>query len=131
MALFNVGYRLLRPFLALSEDEIRRSLDDNIVAAFAFAREATIAFLENTLDLKGSRGTLIFTGATASVRAKEETAAFAAGKHGVRALARSLATEFGERGIHVSGSSSGHCLYLFFSRLYMYVGCYIILDKTS
>lgn len=75
----------------------------NVVAAFAFAREAILAFKEQDIE-EGKRGTLLFTGATASLRGNTTTSAFAAGKFGVRALAQSLAKEFGKENIHVSRS---------------------------
>jgi hypothetical protein len=45
-------------------------VDINIIAAFAFARQAILAFKELDIEEggKGKRGTLLFTGATASLR---------------------------------------------------------------
>ncbi|KAF9518373.1 hypothetical protein BS47DRAFT_294317 [Hydnum rufescens UP504] len=48
------------------------------------------------LDDRGSRGTLIFTGATASCRGNVTTSA-----RGVRALSHCLAKEFGKQNIHI------------------------------
>lgn len=94
-----------KPFLEITAEEVQDSLDTNIVAAFAFAKEAILAFKELEIDEeegKGKRGTLLFTGATASLRGNTTTSAFAAAKFGVRALAQSLAKEFGPQNIHVS-----------------------------
>lgn len=83
---------------------MQESVDTNIVAAFAFSREAIIAFKGVEIDEnggKGKRGTLLFTGATASLRGNTTTYTFAIGKFGIRALAQSLAKEFGKQNIHV------------------------------
>lgn len=104
-----------KPFLDLTPAEVKESVETNIEAGFAFAREVILAFKQNDIIVKGdeaskargTRGTLIFTGATASLRGNTTTSAFAAGKHGLRALSQSLAKEFGKDNIHV-----GYCLYL-------------------
>ena len=101
--------RVWKPFLDITDDDLRNSLDVNVVAAFAFSREVITEFQKlgfedsNEGGQGGSRkrGTLLFTGATASVRGNVTTSAFAAGKHGLRALAQSLAKEFGKQNIHV------------------------------
>jgi len=101
VALFNAGYNVRKPFLDITPEEIKEVVDVNIVAAFAFAREAILAFKELDIE-EGKRGTLLFTGATASLRGNTTTSAFAAGKFGIRALAQSLAKEFGKQNIHVA-----------------------------
>ena len=81
---------------------MKGSVEGNIIAPFAFSREVITAFKENTIDERGRRGTLLFTGATASIRGNVITSAFSAGKHALRALSQSLAKEFGKENIHVS-----------------------------
>ena len=100
-ALFNVGHAVWKPFLETTEEDVRATLESNVLAGFGFARQAVTAFKENDLDALGKRGTLIFTGATASTRGNVITSAISAGKHGVRALSQSLAKEFGKQNIHV------------------------------
>jgi len=101
-AVFNAGNGIWKPFLEITPDEISESLQVNVEAAFAFSREAILAFQGNDIEEpKGARGTLIFTGATASIRGNTTTSAFAAGKFGLRALSQSLAKEFGKQNIHV------------------------------
>ncbi|KZP30153.1 NAD-P-binding protein [Athelia psychrophila] len=102
VALWNTAYGVWKPFLELKLEEIQESVDTNIVAAFAFAREAITAFKALDIDDKGARGTLLFTGATASLRGNTTTSAFAAGKFGLRALSQSLAKEFGQENMHVA-----------------------------
>jgi len=106
VALFNAGHNVRKPFLDITPGEVQASVDTNIVAAFAFAREAILAFKELDIEEggKGKRGTLLFTGATASLRGNTTTSAFAASKFGIRALAQSLAKEFGKQNIHVAHS---------------------------
>ncbi|KAG6864810.1 hypothetical protein C0991_006996 [Blastosporella zonata] len=101
-AVFNAGQSFWKPFLEVTPEDVRLSLETNVEAAFAFAREVILTFKENDLEEPiGKRGTLIFTGATASIRGNVVTSAFAAGKHGLRALSQSLAKEFGKQNIHV------------------------------
>ncbi|KAJ3478404.1 hypothetical protein NLI96_g9771 [Meripilus lineatus] len=101
-ALWNAGSGIFKTFLEVTEEDINDSVQNNIVAAFAFSRQAVLTFKDNEIDEKGRRGTLIFTGATASIRGNVYTSAFAAGKHGLRALSQSLAKEFGKQNIHVA-----------------------------
>ncbi|KAG5646948.1 hypothetical protein DXG03_001671 [Asterophora parasitica] len=102
-AVFNAAHGVWKPFLDVTQEDIRSSLDVNIEAAFAFSREAILTFKKNEiLEPVGKKGTLIFTGATASIRGNITTSTFAAGKHGLRALSQSLAKEFGKENIHVA-----------------------------
>ncbi|KAG2136032.1 hypothetical protein DEU56DRAFT_887740 [Suillus clintonianus] len=113
VAVFNAGYGVWKPFLDITEDEVRESIDTNIVAAFAFARATLLEFTKLELETASEggiagdarkRGTLIFTGATASTRGNTLTSAFSASKFGIRALSQSLAKEFGKQNIHVAHS---------------------------
>ncbi|KDQ58296.1 hypothetical protein JAAARDRAFT_686396 [Jaapia argillacea MUCL 33604] len=101
-ALWNAGPGVFKPFLSITEEEVKDTVDTNVIGGFAFARESILSFKENGLDAKGKRGTLLFTGATASLRGNVLTSAFAAGKWGIRALSQSLAKEFGKENIHVA-----------------------------
>jgi len=102
VTLFNAGNGIFKPFLDVTEEDIRSSVDLNIVLGFAFARESILAFKDLALNPAGKRGTLIFTSATAAIRGNKTTSAFAAGKFGLRALSQSLAKEFGKQNIHVA-----------------------------
>jgi len=102
VAVWNAGYGVWKPFLEVTEDEWKESVQTNIVAAAAFAREALLAFQKLELNEIGARGNLIITSATAAWRGNLTTSAFAAGKHGLKALAQSLNKEFGKQNIHVS-----------------------------
>jgi len=101
-ALWNASVGPFKTFLEITEQEIENSVQTNIVAPFAFSREAIQVFKENEIDEKGRKGVLLFTGATASVRGNVRTSAFAVGKFGLRALSQSLAKEFGKQNIHVA-----------------------------
>ncbi|KAG6829931.1 hypothetical protein H0H87_009725 [Tephrocybe sp. NHM501043] len=102
-AVYNIGQGVWKPFLDVTPEDIRLSLELNVEAAFAFSREAILTFKENKVsEDKGKRGTLIFTGATASLRGNTTTSVFAAGKFGLRALSQSLNKEFGKENIHVA-----------------------------
>ncbi|KAG9307958.1 hypothetical protein JVU11DRAFT_12764 [Chiua virens] len=109
VALFNAGYGVWKPFLSITEEEVRESLDVNVLAAYTFSREVLLELTKNDIEQpseggKGGarkKGTLIFTGATASIRGNTTTSAFSIGKFGIRALSQSLAKEFGQQNIHV------------------------------
>jgi len=103
-AVWNAGFGAFKTFLELTEEEVKESVETNVLGPFAFAREAILNFRELDLNDQGKRGTLIFTGATASIRGNTYTSAFSAGKHGLRALSQSLAKEFGKDNIHVAHS---------------------------
>jgi len=102
VAVWNAGYGVWKPFLETTEEEVKESVNTNIVAAAAFARESILAFKDLELNEIGARGTLIVTSATAAWRGNVTTAAFSAGKHGLKALAQSLNKEFGKQNIHVA-----------------------------
>ncbi|GLB42612.1 putative short-chain dehydrogenase reductase sdr [Lyophyllum shimeji] len=83
-AIFNVGHGVWKPFLEVTPEDVRTTLENSVEAGFAFSREAILTFKENEIsESKGKRGTLIFTGATASLR-------------GIRPQ------EFGKENIHVA-----------------------------
>jgi NAD(P)-dependent dehydrogenase (short-subunit alcohol dehydrogenase family) len=101
-ALWNVAYAVWKPFLQTTEADVRGSLEIGALGAFGFSQQVIKFFLQNELDERGKRGTLIFTGGTASVRGTPLTSAFSAGKHAARALSQSLAKEFGKQNVHVA-----------------------------
>ncbi|KAF8622047.1 hypothetical protein AX15_007330 [Amanita polypyramis BW_CC] len=118
-AVFNAGSSVWKNFLDITPAEVESVIQSNIIAAFAFSREAILSFKDNEVQEPiGSRGTLIFTGATASVRGNVITSAFSAMKHAQRALSQSLAKEFGKQNIHVSGSI--YCLLILFLKSILY-----------
>ncbi|PPR04310.1 hypothetical protein CVT24_013383 [Panaeolus cyanescens] len=102
-AVFNAGDGVWKPFLDITQAEVKKSLETGVEGAFEFARGAITTFKTNDLEEPaGKRGTLIFTGATASIRGNTTTSLFSAGKFALRALSQSLAKEFGKENIHVA-----------------------------
>ncbi|KIJ40292.1 hypothetical protein M422DRAFT_32335 [Sphaerobolus stellatus SS14] len=101
VTLFNAGVGVWKGFLDITEQDLQSTLDNNVVASFAFARESILAFKESSIT-NGKKGTLLFTGATAALRGNKITSAFSAGKHAIRALSQSLGKEFGPQDIHVA-----------------------------
>ncbi|KAF9032375.1 hypothetical protein BJ165DRAFT_1357934 [Panaeolus papilionaceus] len=102
-AVFNAGDGVWKPFLDITQDEVRRVMETGVEGAFEFARGAITTFKANSLEEPaGKRGTLIFTGATASLRGNTTTSLFSAGKFALRAISQSLAKEFGKENIHVA-----------------------------
>lgn len=101
VAVWNTSNVLFKSFLECPEEVVRSNLEINAFAPFAFAREALLAFKEQSLDEHGKRGSLIFTSATSATRGTRRTAVFSAGKSAARALNQSLAKEYGAENIHV------------------------------
>ena len=102
VGVWNAGAGGRKGFLDVTEEDITTSLQVNVTAAFAFSRGAILKFKENSLDERGKRGTLIFTGATASVKANALMSGFASAKFAMRALSTSIAKEFAPKGVHVA-----------------------------
>lgn len=102
VGVYNAAHGIWKGFLDTTEEDVKVSMEMNVVAAFAFARESILSFKDLPLLNDQKKGTLIFTGATASLRGNNTTAAFSAGKHGLRALSQSLNKEFGKQDIHVA-----------------------------
>jgi len=102
VTLWNAATGVWKPFLQVTELDLQNTVDTAVIGAFSFARESLLIFKEQELDERGSRGTLIFTGATASTRGNVTTSAFSSGKFATRALSQSLAKEFGKENIHVA-----------------------------
>ncbi|KAL0948554.1 hypothetical protein HGRIS_011114 [Hohenbuehelia grisea] len=103
VAIYNTAFGAWKSFLDVTPEDVQESVNVNITSAFAFSREAILAFKQNEISKDtGKRGTLIFTGATASIRGNVTTSVFSAGKHAKRALSQSLAKEFGKDNIHVA-----------------------------
>jgi len=102
VAVWNAASGFWKPFLEVTEDEWKDSVQTNIVAAAAFAKEAILTFQQLEPNAIGAKGNLIITSATAAWRGNVTTSAFAAGKHGLKGLAQSLNKEFGKQNIHVS-----------------------------
>jgi NAD(P)-dependent dehydrogenase (short-subunit alcohol dehydrogenase family) len=105
VAVWNAAEWIWKGFLDVTEEDIQKSIEVNIVGPFAFSREIISTFKE--LDIQpenGARGTLIFTSTSEAWRGNTHTSAFAAGKHAQRALAQSLNKEFGKDNIHVANA---------------------------
>ena len=127
-AIFNVGHGVWKPFLDVTPNDVQQSLQV-VEAAFAFSREAVLAFKGNEIsEPTGARGTLIFTGATASLKGNLTTSAFSAGKHALRALSQSLNKEFGKQNIH---ASLPFPRYAGLTNLFHGAGCPCAFDPTS
>ncbi|KAF5345648.1 hypothetical protein D9756_011240 [Leucocoprinus leucothites] len=91
-------------FLDITPDEIEQSTQANIVAAVSFARQAILAFRENTSLESGSRkyGTLIFTGGTESLQINAFAGTSSLFQCALRFLSQTLNKEFGPDNIHVA-----------------------------
>ncbi|ORY63813.1 hypothetical protein BCR35DRAFT_308780 [Leucosporidium creatinivorum] len=103
-AVWNTGQWSNIPFLDIAENDIKLSVQINVVAATAFSQEAVRMFTAPATGEgdEGAGGTLLVTGATSAWRGSHSFGAFAAGKHGLRAISQSIAREYGPQGVHVA-----------------------------
>lgn len=80
-AVFNANNPfLMRPFLDLTEDDLKPGLDLNVYGAFNFSQKVIPLLLE------AGGGSLIFSGATAALRGGAKLAAFSPSKFALRSL---------------------------------------------
>ncbi|KAF9487410.1 hypothetical protein BDN71DRAFT_1436883 [Pleurotus eryngii] len=70
VAIFNAARGVFKPFLDVTHQDVRETLDVNVTTAFTFARESILDFKRNDIAncADGKRGTMIFAGATAALR---------------------------------------------------------------
>jgi len=113
-AVFNAsGPWARKPFLEITADEFKASIEGSAMGGYNFSRAALPLLLEAVQHTSPARAapsaaetvhppTLIFTGATASIKGSARFSSFAAGKFALRALAQSLGREFGPQGVHVA-----------------------------
>ncbi|MFT7245148.1 MAG: NAD(P)-dependent dehydrogenase (short-subunit alcohol dehydrogenase family) [Candidatus Azotimanducaceae bacterium] len=77
-------------------------LKNSTFSAFLTGQQAALAMLENAVDERGVRGTIIYTNASAAIKGYPKSGAFAAASHGKSGLAQSMARELMPQGIHVA-----------------------------
>lgn len=73
----------MKPFLELTEDDLKPGLDLNVYGAFTFSQQVIPLLLE------AGGGSLIFSGATAALRGGAKLAAFSPSKFALRSLSKS------------------------------------------
>ena len=97
----NAGVRRDGPSVKYPLDELRRTLDVNLIGGFLCAREA----------LRGMQlarwGRIVFVSSAAALRGNPGQAAYTASKAGLHGLVRSLAREVASRGITVNAVAPG------------------------
>lgn len=90
-----------RDFLDLTEDDWRRVLDTNLLAAAMLSRAAAVHFVA------AGAGTIVNIGAIQEVLPVPMYAAYAASKGGITALTRALAVELSPHGVRVNSVAPG------------------------
>jgi len=96
LVVYNAGYRVRGPLVALDPKEVARTIEVTAYAGFLVGQAAA-----KRMFSRGS-GAVFFTGASASVKGYAESAPFAMGKFALRGLAQSMARELAPKGIHVA-----------------------------
>lgn len=91
----NAGYAHFKPFLEYSLDEVRRTLDINLVAPFLFMQAAAPAMIAR------KSGRIINISSVAGLKPILHQSLYCASKHGLNGLSKVLALELREHGIAV------------------------------
>ncbi|KAH8928113.1 NAD(P)-binding protein [Atractiella rhizophila] len=100
-AVWNAAQWSRIPFMDITEADLKRSANMNMISAFAFSQNAIKYMLLPSSDpANPPGGSLLITGATSAIRGSANFAAFAAGKHALRAMSQSIAREYGKEDIH-------------------------------
>lgn len=102
VAVYNPSARVRGPVAELDVADIRRAIEVSAVGAFLAGKHAARRMLAAAPDARGTRGTILFTGASAGVKGFPQSAPFAMGKFAQRGLAESMARELHPQGIHVA-----------------------------
>ncbi len=91
----NAGIYLMKPFVEVSWDDWRATMDVILDGAFLCARRAVPAMIEQ------GAGLIINVSATSGYRPKPLLSVFNAAKYGLRGLSEALALELRPHGLHV------------------------------
>ena len=102
LVVHNVGTNRPAKFMDIDPEKMEKGWRADCLSGFFVGQEAVRRMQDNAEDERGSRGTVIFTGASASLRGNAGFAAFATNKAGLRSIAQAMAREFGPQRIHVA-----------------------------
>ncbi len=91
-----------KPITEADPDLVLDLLRNSTFSAFLTGQAAAGIMLEQAVDERGLRGTIIFTNASAAMKGYPLSGAFAAASHGKSGLAQSMARELMPKGIHVA-----------------------------
>ncbi len=81
---------------------VKNTILNSSFSAYLVGHEASKLMLEQDLDERGIRGTIIYTNASAAFKGYPKSGAFAIASHGKAGLAQSMARELMPQGIHVA-----------------------------
>jgi NAD(P)-dependent dehydrogenase (short-subunit alcohol dehydrogenase family) len=95
----NAGMVANQPFLEVSEDKWRRTLEVNLTGSFHVAQAAAKAILQNPGDGRRHRGTILFTGSWVQQMPWPEGASYCSSKGGQEMLMKIIAQEMASEGI--------------------------------
>ena len=107
-ALINAaGVIARKPSLEVTTAEFERIVKINLTGSFIVGREAIKVMKNQSPDVRGQRGSIIFIASLNSYISLREVLAYASSKSGVLGLVRGFANEFAELGIRVNGIAPG------------------------
>ncbi len=101
LAVYNPSARVRGPVTELDPEAVRNAVEVTAFGAFLMAQQAAKRMLSQQSDERGTRGTIMFTGASAGVKGFANSSSFAMGKFALRGLCQSLARELHPQGIHI------------------------------
>jgi NAD(P)-dependent dehydrogenase (short-subunit alcohol dehydrogenase family) len=97
----NAGYACFKPFMELSEEEWRQTIDVNLTGAFNCTRAVAPSMIER------KSGRIINISSVAGLKPISEQSAYCASKFGLNGLTKVLAMEFRQYGVGVHAICPG------------------------
>ena len=98
-AICNAGMVVNQPFLKVTEEAWRRTLEVNLTGSFIVAQRAARLMVANPRGKNGNRGAILFTGSWVQEMPWPEGASYCSSKGGQQMLMKVLAQELAARGI--------------------------------
>ncbi len=102
VAVYNPSARVRGPITEVDVEAVRQAVEVTAFGAFLFGQQAARRMLGLEPDERGTRGTILFTGASAGDKGFAQSASFAMGKFAQRGLAQSMSRELHPQGVHVA-----------------------------
>lgn len=107
VAIANAGVVLGEQFLNVSEESWHTTMEVNLTGAFHVAQVAAKRMVQQSRDVNGVRGKVLFTGSWTQNRPCPRSATYGASKAGVQMLAQCMAQELADEGILVNVVAPG------------------------
>ncbi|QZP09537.1 SDR family oxidoreductase [Caenibius sp. WL] len=107
VAIANAGVVLGDQFLSVSEESWHTTMEVNLTGTFHIAQVAAKRMVQQSRDVNGVRGKVLFTGSWTQNRPCPRSAIYGASKAGVQMLAQCMAQELADEGVLVNVVAPG------------------------